>query len=83
MMNWQLQEAKSKFSYVVNQALQKGPQIITRHGKEVVVIMSMDEYRKITKPHPFLIDLLLDSPLVNSDIDIDRDKNDFGRDVSL
>ena len=83
MMNWQLQEAKSKFSYVVNQALKKGPQIITRHGKEVAVIMSIDQYRKITKPHRPLIDLLLDSPLINSGIEIERDRDDTGREISL
>ena len=82
-MIWQLQEAKSKFSNLINQALQKGPQIITRHGKEVAVIMSIAEYQKITKPPKPLIDLLLESPLVDSGIEIVRDKNDYGRDLSL
>lgn len=38
---WQLQEAKNRFSEVVNLALTKGEQTITRHGKPVVVISSV------------------------------------------
>ena len=31
---WQLQEAKSRFSEVVNEAIEHGPQIVSRHGEE-------------------------------------------------
>ncbi len=34
--NWQLQEAKNKFSQVVDCACNEGPQIVTRHGKETL-----------------------------------------------
>ena len=34
---WQLQEAKNRFSEVVNKALEEGPQTVTRHGEEIVV----------------------------------------------
>ena len=44
---WQLQEAKNKFSRVVQQAVDSGPQVITRRGTEVVIILSMDEYRQL------------------------------------
>jgi prevent-host-death family protein len=40
---WQLQEAKNRFSEVVDEALHKGPQTVTRHGQEVVVIISAAE----------------------------------------
>jgi prevent-host-death family protein len=41
---WQLQEAKNRFSEVVSLALQEGPQRVTRHGKEVAVIVSKDDF---------------------------------------
>ena len=44
---WQLQDAKSKFSEVVNCALSQGVQIVTKHGKKAVVVMSFTEYEKM------------------------------------
>ena len=82
-MIWQLQDAKSKFSQVVNRAIKEGPQIVTRHGQEVVVILSVDDYHKMTQPKPSLLALLLDSPLLNSGLEIERDHKDFGREISL
>lgn len=46
-MTWQLQEAKQKFSELVKHALQDGPQVVTRHGEEVVVVLSVDAYHKL------------------------------------
>ncbi|MBK8990088.1 MAG: type II toxin-antitoxin system Phd/YefM family antitoxin [Chloroflexi bacterium] len=82
-MIWQLQDAKSKFSQVVNQALEQGPQIVTRHGEEVVVVLSMAEYRQMMKPKTTLLDLLLASPLAGSGVEITRDRKDVGREVVL
>ena len=44
---WQLQEAKNRFSEVVNRALGERPQIATRHGEEIVVILSKTEYNRL------------------------------------
>jgi antitoxin Phd len=41
---WQLQEAKNRLSELVELALAEGPQTVTRHGKEVAVIVSKDEF---------------------------------------
>ncbi len=49
-MTWQLQEAKNKFSEVVDTSLTKGPQIISRRGKNTAVVMSYAEYQNLTKP---------------------------------
>jgi antitoxin Phd len=38
--HWQLQEAKNKFSNLVETAQRKGPQIVTKHGKEAVVVVT-------------------------------------------
>lgn len=82
-MVWQLQEAKSKFSQVVNRALNEGPQVVTRHGKEVAVVLSAAEYRKLVAAQPSLLDLLRDSPLVGADLEITRDREDYGREIAL
>ena len=72
---WQLQEAKSKFSSLVKDAQQRGPQVVTRHGKDAVVIVSVEDYKKITKPKTTLIEFLQNSPLRDIDIDISRSKD--------
>ena len=43
-MAWQLQEAKQRFSEVVRRALEDGPQVVTRHGREAVVVVSAAEF---------------------------------------
>ena len=41
-MSWQLQEAKQKFSELVRRTLEEGPQVVTRHGEEVVVVVTAE-----------------------------------------
>jgi antitoxin Phd len=65
---WQLQEAKQKFSEVVRRALDEGPQVVTRHGDEVVVVLSVEEYRRITENKRSLRDLLLSGPKLDNDV---------------
>ena len=45
--SWQLQEAKQRFSEVVRQALEVGPQVVTRHARETVVVVSAKDYRRL------------------------------------
>ncbi|MHC1725637.1 MAG: type II toxin-antitoxin system Phd/YefM family antitoxin [Syntrophobacteraceae bacterium] len=80
---WQLQEAKNKFSEVVDEANQHGPQIITRRGVEVAVVLSCSEYRKIIASRKKLSAFFRSSPLVGLDIDLDRDKSNAREDVAL
>ncbi len=47
-MVWQLQEAKQKFSELVKRALNEGRQVVTRHGEDVVVVLSVAEYQKLS-----------------------------------
>ena len=48
MTRWQLQEAKQRFSEVVRKASEDGPQVVSRHGHDVVVIVGIDEYERLT-----------------------------------
>ncbi len=47
-MSWQVQDAKQKFSEFVRRAIQEGPQVVTRHGEEVAVLVSAETYRKLS-----------------------------------
>jgi antitoxin Phd len=47
MHTWQLQEAKSRFSELVDCTLAEGPQLVTRRGAEAVVVIAALEYRRI------------------------------------
>jgi antitoxin Phd len=79
---WQLQDAKSKFSELVEQALAQGTQIVTRRGKKAVVVMPFDEYERLTQPKGNLSQFLLNSPLAGSELNIERDKS-LPRDVDI
>jgi prevent-host-death family protein len=62
MHTWQLQEAKSRFSEVVDLTLTEGPQMVTRRGAEAVVILAAEDYRRLVGDAPNLIDHLLNAP---------------------
>jgi prevent-host-death family protein len=71
---WPLQDAKARFSELVRTAKREGPQAVTVHGKEEVVVVSADEFRRL-KGQPSgqaLVDLLRHSPL--RDLDLERRK---------
>lgn len=46
-MVWQLQNAKQRFSEVVDRAIAEGPQVVTRRGRAVVVVLAIDAYRRL------------------------------------
>lgn len=82
MEKWQLQDAKNRFSEVVNKALKNGPQVVTRHGTESVVIISVAEYRRLSCPQTDLVSFFKQSPLYKIRIDLSRNK-DRPREVVL
>lgn len=62
MHTWQLQEAKSRFSEVVELTLKEGPQMVTRRGEEAVVILAAKDYRRLSGQTSTLMDCLLNAP---------------------
>ncbi len=70
---WALQDAKARFSEVVRKAKTEGPQRITVHGREEVVVVSVEEYRRVKgeQTGQALVQVLQDSPL--GDITIDHE----------
>ena len=72
---WQLQEAKNKFSEVVEEAMTHGPQVITKRGVEAVIVLSYAEYRTMLLNQKKLSAFFRESPLVGEDLDLTRDKS--------
>jgi prevent-host-death family protein len=75
MGNWAVAEAKAKFSEVVEQAQKKGTQQITKNGRPVAVLISIDEWKAeydTDKPKESLADFFMNSPLRGSRIKIGR-----------
>jgi antitoxin Phd len=49
LQRWQLQAAKAQFSEVFRRARERAPQVVTRQGKEAVVILAIEEFERLTK----------------------------------
>lgn len=77
-MRWQLQEAKQRFSELVRQARAHGPQMVTKHGQEVAVVVSIEEYRRLTRDLPSFKEHLLAAPDLEA-LEIDRPREQARR----
>lgn len=92
-VNWEVQEAKQRFSQVLRAVESEGPQTITRHGEEVAVVVDIAEYRRLTSgTRKSFVDHLLAFPKIDpptdggpdvfDEIEIAR-KKDFPRETDL
>jgi prevent-host-death family protein len=82
-MFWQLQEAKQRFSELVRRTLEEGPQVVTKHGEEVVVVVPAEEYRRTGEKKPDFKEFLMNAPEGLENITPERPKYDFPREVDL
>ena len=82
MIKWQLQDAKNRFSELVRKAREEGPQVITLHCRDAVVVVSAKEYGKLSRPRGNLVDFFRKSPLVGAELDLGRSR-DTGRRIDL
>lgn len=80
--SWQLQHAKNRFSEVVDKALTEGPQTISRRGKDTVVVISLEEFRKTRAPQGSLVDFLRSLSLAKAQLNLARQR-DTDRSASL
>jgi len=69
---WALQDAKARFSELVRKAKTEGPQHVTVHGREEVVVVSVEDYRRAQdrRTGQELVDIMRDSPL--RDVEFER-----------
>lgn len=83
MHSWQIQEAKARLSTLVRNAEQEGPQEITHHGRSVAVLLSRDDYDRLTGNRQSLVEFMRRSPLYNQDdLVIERDAS-LNRELEL
>lgn len=82
MQKWQLQEAKARFSALVREAVEDGPQTITVRGRRAAVILSAEDYDRLKRPKPSLAAFLRASPLAGLALEVERDRTP-PRDVDL
>jgi prevent-host-death family protein len=60
MASWQVQDAKARFSELLDETVRKGPQVVTRRGIETAILVPIEEWRRLQKAaRPSLKELLL------------------------
>jgi antitoxin Phd len=80
--SWQLQDAKNRFSEVVDEAARSGPQIITRRGIDAAVVVSAADWAKLARRRSPLIEILRRAPRLPGGLDVTRSR-DTGRKIEL
>jgi prevent-host-death family protein len=71
---WTVAEAKAKFSAVIDQAQAKGPQTITRNGRQAVVVVSAAEWERKSRRNGSLADFFAAAPLRGSKLKLKRSR---------
>jgi len=80
--SWSVADAKAQLSALIDRALSKGPQTITRYGKDAVVVVSAEEWARRSRRKGTLAEFFASSPLRDSGIDLER-LRDPARDIEL
>lgn len=57
---WQVQDAKARFSELLDAALREGPQVITRRGVEIAAVVHIEHWRRLASAAPSVKDVLLE-----------------------
>jgi antitoxin Phd len=74
---WQLQTAKARFSEVFRLARTEGPQLITRQGREAVVMLPVEQFDELvsrSRQPKSLVQFLRESPLAGVKLDLERER---------
>ena len=74
-MVWSLQDAKNKFSEVVERSRTEGPQRVQRHGKDTAYVVSVDDWNQMHAKEQSLAEFLLSSPLADTELNLERDRS--------
>jgi prevent-host-death family protein len=83
--SWPLQDAKARFSELVKRAREQGPQHVSVRGEPAVVVLSEEEFARLTSSRPSIVDHILEgAPWPDDLVDaINARSRDAGRDVVL
>jgi len=72
VVTWKWEDAKDQFSRLVRKAMSGEPQRVTRRGRDAVVVISAEEYDRLTRPPLGLVEFLERSPLAEVELDLTR-----------
>lgn len=85
MARWKLEDAKNQFSKLVR-AARRQPQVVTRHGRDEVVVLSVKKYRELAGRELNVVDVVSGSPLADAlasgELELRR-LRDLPRDIEL
>ena len=81
-VRWQIQEAKQRFSEMLRAAESGEPQIVTRHGEEVAVLIDVAEYRRLRGEVISFMEYLRSEPYSDVDLEIERHR-ELPREIDL
>jgi prevent-host-death family protein len=83
--NWQLQDAKARFSEVVKRAREQGPQHVSVRGEPAVVVISEEEFANLSPPRQSIVDFILEGPPWPDDVvdAINERSRETGRDLAF
>jgi prevent-host-death family protein len=82
---WQLQDAKARFSELFRLAHERGPQRVTKHGRSAVVVLPAEEYDRLvqsTRSNTDIAQFFASSPLAKARLQFERSR-DYGRRIDL
>ena len=82
---WQVQTAKARFSELFRRSRTEGPQLITRQGRDGVIMLPVEQFEDLTassRRPKSLVQFFRESPLVGLELNFDRDR-DTGRDIEV
>ena len=80
-MRWQVQDAKQRFSELLRTAHADGPQVVTRHGEEIAIVIDIADYRRLKGDVTDFKDYLCAGPAFD-DLDLTRSE-ERPRDIDL
>lgn len=80
--SWQVQEAKAKFSQLLDETISLGYQTITRNGTPVAYLVSKEEFDRHLHPKKSFLEALDRCPFSEVDLEIDRQQDSI-RDIDL
>lgn len=79
---WSVADAKARLSELLDHATHDGPQVITRRGEQIAVVVSIDEWYRKANRSGSLAEFFAKSPLRDSGLEVDR-IDTTARDVAL
>lgn len=87
MSSWAIRDAEERLERLVEEVQTGGPSVLLRGDEPRAVLLSFEEYNRLSNREPSLIEVLLSGPKLEDDdaffVSLERDRDDVGRDPEL